>query len=186
MHGNNMKVPPLETKIKELRDRLKSSNRETLEDCEHLRTEIRGFYLQLARTTRPGRYANRRKKHRSKDNRPVNPEVLPPDLDVMEYLRLAGEMAAGEEDRFQDNNRQHENIYQPDNNGDEIGTGLIPFERTPAAQTEVATVNCNLMQYEKQREETIEDRFAVVAERMAKRRRRWLEEQETKKPWWKL
>lgn len=178
-------VLPLDREIQTLRFKIKSSNRETVEECERLRAEIQRLYFDLARATRPGRHASKRgkiKEQKKKNNKPITPEVIPPDLDLNEYLNAKEEVAAG-------------------NDKESSNGALIPSEKVKASNTLVPSLPetvihpdalnvsnpCNsLSRNLRERDKTIEERFAIVAKRMQERRRQWLESQQKKRPWWKL
>ncbi len=181
MSGNN-NLPSLEMEIHALRQKLKSSNHETVEECERLRAEIQQLYFQLARITRPGRYAGKRKNKRdiNKKNKVITPEVIPPDLDLSGYLDSEKETASTADTEDSISTAVHlssgENSAKSTDKSS-VEDSLIPYE----PRTKISLFDS----YTLSREKTIEERFSVIAERMQERKQNWQESQEKKRPWWK-
>lgn len=179
--GENKNILPLEMEIESLRQKVKDSNNEIVEECERLRSEIQNLYFQIARTTRPGRYAEKRNriKNRQKENQTVTPEVIPPDLDVSEYLKTQKEVAAGKEEQYRND------IYTPAPHSDGALVPLLSENTVSPGPVNVSINYKPALQTLRERDKTIEERFARVAKRMQERRRQWLESQEKKRPWWR-
>lgn len=82
---DNRNSLPQTREIEALRQKIKSKHHETAEECDRLLNEIKKLSLDLQRVNRPGRRAGKRSS-KSILRQPVSPEVIPPDLDVNEYL----------------------------------------------------------------------------------------------------
>ncbi len=181
---------PLEMEINALRQKIKSSNHETVEECERLRNEIQELYFRLARTTRPGRYAGKRRKTYNRDRgKSITPEVIPPDLDLSEYLNYDKETAATtDKEDSGDNNTSHSIPENSSINKDQLVPVSAPASWEPEIiQPNSGSITDNLREIaaSRDRNKTIEERFAIVAKRMEERRRLWQENQQKKRPWWK-
>jgi len=190
----NKNTLPLEMEIENLRQKLKSSNRETVEECERLRAEIQRLYFQLARITRPGRYAEKRRKIKSygQENKTITPEVIPPDLDVNEYLNHKEEAAAARDNNQYNQASDDSCVTVPPGEKTGINTSdscnaLVPVIPEPVVhlRNNISAKCKSIPRSLRERDATIEERFAMVAERMQERRHQWLENQEKKRPWWR-
>lgn len=178
-----------EMEIDLLRQKLKTSNYETLEQCEHLRFEIQKLYFQMARITRPGRHAKKQQKTQRKQhkNHLLTPEVIPPGLDINEFLHTQMETAACSEKKqitppanpvvFTVAAKNKSPVSNP------VGIKNITLENTTTNNLHTSPQpRANAL---KDRDKTIQKRFSMVAEKMQKRRQEWLEDQNKKRPWWK-
>ncbi|MCF8011824.1 MAG: hypothetical protein K9L17_06385 [Clostridiales bacterium] len=174
--NKNKYTLPVDSELHSLRMKLKSSSHKTVEECQRLRVDIKKLQYAIARLNNPGRRVqknshkkNYHTKHKKNLNKNNTPEVIPPDLDISEYLNTKKEIAAGKENPEENSlpvpidnkDRKRLAVYHPVNN--------YVFPRTL-----------------EERNNTIEERFSIVAKRMKERRSQWMENQNTKQPWWKL